>query len=92
MEIVNIAVVDKLRGHGLGRRMIAVLVKKARSLNAKTLEVGTGNSSLEQMAFYQRCGFRITGVERDYFLKHYTEPIFEHGIQCMDMIRLSIEL
>jgi ribosomal protein S18 acetylase RimI-like enzyme len=57
-----------------------------------TLEVGTGNSSIGQLALYQKCGFRITGIDYNYFIRHYDEPIFENGIPCRDMIRLAIDL
>ncbi len=58
----------------------------------KTLEVCTGNSSIGQLALYQKCGFRMSGIERDFFIKHYHEPIFENGIQCRDRVRLTQEL
>lgn len=43
-------------------------------------------------ALYQKCGFRIVGIDRDFFTDHYPEPIYENGIWCRDMIRLSIHL
>lgn len=54
--------------------------------------VGTGNSSLDQLAFYQKGGFRICGVDRDFFVQNYDQQIVENAIQCLDMIRLSMEL
>lgn len=36
--------------------------------------------------------FRITGIDRDFFIRHYDEEIFENGIQVIDMIRLSQDL
>ena len=29
---------------------------------------------------------------RDFFLRNYPEPVFEHGIQHKDMLRLEINL
>ena len=55
----------------------------------KKIEIGTGNSSLGQLALYQKCGFRITGIDIDFFIRCYQEEIFENGIQCRDMIRLT---
>ena len=37
----------------------------------------------------QKCGFRITGIDIDFFIRCYQEEIFENGIQCRDMIRLT---
>jgi hypothetical protein len=44
------------------------------------------------LALYQKCGFRIVGVDLDFFIRHYPEKIYENGIQCRDMIRLSLDL
>ena len=38
---------------------------------------------------YKKCGFRITGIDIDFFIRCYQEEIFENGIQCRDMIRLT---
>ncbi|GAK84499.1 hypothetical protein JCM19238_2066 [Vibrio ponticus] len=31
-------------------------------------------------------------IVKDHFLLHYSEPIFEHGIQHKDMLRLALTL
>ena len=40
----------------------------------------------------QRCGFSIESIEKDYFVRHYPEPIYENEIECRDMVRLRMEL
>ncbi|WP_145409150.1 GNAT family N-acetyltransferase [Paenibacillus xylanexedens] len=92
VEIVNIAVQEELQGQGVGRHMIREAIEAARRLGCKTVEIGTGNSSFHQLKLYQRCGFRIVGVDRDFFVRHYEEEIIEGGIRCVDMIRLSLDL
>lgn len=92
MELVNIAVDEKYQGKGIGKKLILHAINKAKQNNIKVLEVGTGNSSIDQLALYQKCGFRITGIDRDFFKIHYKKRIIENGIECTDMIRLSIEL
>jgi ribosomal protein S18 acetylase RimI-like enzyme len=89
VELVNIAVAQYMQGRGLGKQLVMDAVKRAKSKGFKTIEVGTGNSSISQLALYQKCGFRITGVDSDFFIRHYQEKIFENGIQCRDMVRLS---
>ncbi|MEW8955733.1 GNAT family N-acetyltransferase [Clostridium sp.] len=91
-EIMNIAVDENYEGRGVGKSLIKKSIDAIKNLGGKTLEIGTGNSSIKQLALYQKCGFRITGTERDFFIKNYEEEIFENGIQCMDMIRLSMDL
>ncbi|MBW7458704.1 GNAT family N-acetyltransferase [Paenibacillus sepulcri] len=92
VEIVNIAVDESKQGQGIGRRLVNHAIQQARSHGYKTIEIGTGNSGIGQLALYQKCGFRITGVDRDFFIRHYTEEIFENGIQVVDMIRLAQDL
>lgn len=92
VELVNLAVAEEERGRGIGKRMVLHAVEVARSLGYRCIELGTGNSSLDQLALYQKCGFRIVGVDQDHFTRHYPEPIFENGIRCRDMIRLRLDL
>ncbi|MUG43531.1 GNAT family N-acetyltransferase [Paenibacillus woosongensis] len=92
MEIVNIAVREEYQGQGIGKQLVLRAIGEAIKQHARTVEIGTGNSSLSQLGLYQKCGFRITGVDRDFFIRHYDEAIFENGIQCRDMIRLSYDL
>mgnify|MGYP001953467874 CR=1 FL=1 len=92
VELVNIAVIKTRHGKGLGKQLVIDAINVAKSKGYRTIEVGTGNSSIGQIALYQKCGFRITGVDIDFFIRHYSEAIFENGIQCRDMVRLSQDL
>ncbi|WP_331435775.1 hypothetical protein [Photobacterium gaetbulicola] len=53
--------------------------------------MGTGTFGY-QLAFYQREGFRVVGIDKDFFLDHYDEPVMENGIQHKDMLRLQLIL
>ena len=92
VELVNIAVDESQQNKGFGKALIQHAIETARSQGYRTIEIGTGNSSISQLALYQKCGFRMTHIDRDFFLRYYEEPIFENGIQCVDMVRLSREL
>ena len=92
IEIVNVAVLEQYQGKGIGKQLVTDAISRSKQNGYKTIEIGTGNSSIGQLALYQKCGFRMIGVERDFFLKHYSQKIFENGIQCKDRIRLSQEL
>jgi ribosomal protein S18 acetylase RimI-like enzyme len=92
VELVNVAVREDMQGKGIGKRLVLHAVETARQLGFRTIELGTGNSSIGQLGLYQKCGFRIVGVDVDFFLRHYKQPIFENGIQCRDMIRLRRDL
>ncbi len=92
VELINIAVSENYEGRGIGKQLVLDAINTARKKGFKTIEVGTGNSSIGQLALYQKCGFRITGIDFDFFTKNYPEEIYENGIQCRDMIRLTQEL
>jgi ribosomal protein S18 acetylase RimI-like enzyme len=91
-EIMNIAIDEKYQGMGLGKLLITRSVDECATRGVKSVEIGTGNSSIAQLYLYQKMGFRIVGIIRDHFVKNYPDPIFENGIQCRDMIRLRREL
>ena len=92
VELVNIAVSESEQGRGIGKQLLMDAIQKSKIRGYKTIEVGTGNSSIGQLALYQKCGFRITSVDSDFFIRHYEDKIFENGIWCRDMIRLSQDL
>ena len=92
IELINVAVTEEHQGKGIGKQLVLHAIHTARKGGYKTMELGTGNSSIGQLYLYQKCGFRIVGVDIDYFVRHYTEDIYENGLQCRDMIRLSQDL
>lgn len=92
VELANVAVAKKHQGKGFGKRLVLDAIRRAGKRGFKTIEVGTGNSSISQLALYQKCGFRISGVDRGFFVRHYAETIYENGIRCRDMVRLSLDL
>lgn len=92
IELVNIAVDESLHGQGIGKQLVNHALQSARELRYSTIEVGTGSTGVGQLALYQKCGFRMTGIDRDFFIRHYDEEIYENGIRLYDMVRLSQDL
>ena len=92
MELVNLCVAEPYRRQGIATRLITHAAERARAAECRILEVGTGNAGIGQLALYQRCGFSIESIEKDYFVRYYPEPIYENGIECRDMVRLRMEL
>ena len=92
VELVNVAVLESQHGQGIGKHLVMDAINMAKIKGYQTIEIGTGNSSIGQLALYQKCGFRIIGVDTDFFIRNYSEEIFENGIRCRDMIRLSQDL
>lgn len=71
-------------------RLIGEALSWARANGVAAVEVGTGNSSIGPLVLYQRVGFRIIGVDRDFFVRHYPSPIYENGLWCRDLVRLEV--
>jgi GNAT superfamily N-acetyltransferase len=90
-EIVYIAVVPDLRGHGYGKQIIHFFLEELRRRGGHSLLVGTANAALDNIAFYQKCGFRMFEIRRDY-LAYIQPPIAEHGIVLRDLLVFRYDL
>ncbi len=91
-EVQNLAVAPSYQHRGIARRLLAFAIQRCRQdKTCQTLWVGTGNSSLRQLALYQHAGFEMQTVLVDYFVDNYPEPIYEDGLQCKSMVRLCIK-
>ncbi|MBM7585526.1 ribosomal protein S18 acetylase RimI-like enzyme [Bacillus pakistanensis] len=77
VELVNVAVVEELHGRGIGNQLVMDAIQTARSKGFKTIVIGTGNAGIGQLALYQKYGFRIIGVDLDFFIR---DEKFENGI------------
>lgn len=87
---MSIATQPALQKSGYGTALLKWVIDFFRKSGASQIEVGTGTFGY-QLAFYQRHGFRVTAIDRDFFVNHYPEPIFEDGIQLFDMLRLTLK-
>ena len=89
-ELMSIAVSPEHQRNGIGSQLLRHAVGIVRALGARRLEVGTGTFGY-QLTWYQREGFRVFAVERDFFLNNYEQPIYENDIQLKDMLRLAVD-
>jgi GNAT superfamily N-acetyltransferase len=90
-EIMELAVAPDRQGQGIGRQIVAWLIDEARKRGKGAVLVGTANASIDNIAFYQKVGFRMDHVRKDYFW-YYREPIYENGIQIRDMLVFRYDL
>lgn len=90
-EIQELAIVEERQGQGLGKQFMAWLLDEGRQRHKRQIVVGTANSSIPNIAFYQKCGFRMDHIRQDYF-RYYREPVYEHGIQIRDMLVFRYDL
>lgn len=90
LEIKNIAVHPDFQGRGYGLALIRYIREHFRK-DYSLLQVGTGDSPLT-VPFYEKCGFHKTHRIPNFFTEHYDHPIFEAGVQLVDMVYLQSEL
>ena len=87
LEIKNLATAPEYQGKGYGKRMIDFLAQRYRG-QYRLLQVGTGDSPLT-IPFYEKCGFVRSHRVPIFFTDNYDHPIFEAGVQLVDMIYLQ---
>lgn len=85
VEIKNLALIESSRVKGYGNEVIQRAVCLFQEKGYRKIIVGTANSSIGNLTFYQKAGFRIVSIRKNFFL-NYPEPIIENGIRALDMI------
>lgn len=90
LEIKNIAVVPEYQGKGYGKMLLDFIACKYAS-SYSVLQVGTGDSPLT-VPFYEKCGFVRSHIVPRFFTDNYDHPIYEGGIQLVDMVYLQKHL
>lgn len=86
LEIKNIATVPEYQGKGCAKRLLSFLLEKYKG-TFSILQVGTGDSPMT-IPFYEKCGFVRSHSIPNFFIDNYNHPIYECGIQLIDMIYL----
>ncbi|WP_313001331.1 GNAT family N-acetyltransferase [Chryseobacterium gleum] len=89
LEIKNVAVIESYRSKGIGSILMNKAKEIARENHYKTLIVGTSDTGFQQIRFYEKNGFKKTGIRKDFFIENYPSPIFENGLQMRDMVLLT---
>lgn len=90
LEIKNIATEPAYQGRGYGKALIDFVAMKYKGTYS-ILQVGTGDHPLT-ISFYEKCGFVRSHCVKNFFIDHYDHPIYEGGVQLIDMIYLQREL
>jgi len=94
VELKAVAIETQQQRRGIGKRMLTNVLAELRGLGCKRVLVGTANAAIGQLAFYQKAGFRLLSIERDFFspLRGYAEVIEESGIRIRDMVWMDLIL
>jgi GNAT superfamily N-acetyltransferase len=89
-ELKNIATYKKYQGKGYAKALINFISDYYKN-NYKTMLVGTGETPTI-LSFYESCGFEKSHCIKNFFTDNYDHPMFEDGIQLIDMIYLNKKL
>lgn len=89
VEIMNIAVINSYLSKGYGSKLLRYAIENIKSEGNLKIMLVTGDSSIKNIAFYKRNGFKVLEVWQDYFIENYDEKIYEDDVQCKDMIRME---
>lgn len=87
LEIKNIATIPEYQGKGYAKALIDFIVKEYGG-QYTILQVGTGDSPLT-IPFYEKCGFVRSHIIPKFFTDNYDHPIYECGVQLVDMVYLQ---
>jgi GNAT superfamily N-acetyltransferase len=88
IELKSMAVTPGQRGSGIGRRLVEHALTWARASGYHRMAVATAAADIDNLRFYQRRGFRFSGVEQDAFDADsgYADGITIDGIPLRDRV------
>jgi len=89
-EIKNIATYEKWHGMGYGSKLIQYVSAFYKD-RYKSMIVGTGDVP-KAIRFYEKNGFTLSNRIPNFFTDNYDHPMFEDGVQLVDMVYLNKEL
>jgi len=94
IELRAVAVAPNWQRRGVGSRMLALVLTELRAAGVQRVIVGTASCGIGQLAFYQKAGFRLWKIERDYFSRErgYPDGVTENGIPLRDMVWMDQEI
>lgn len=87
-ELKNIAVLPDCQRKGYGKNLIKFLF--THYSDCDVLFAGTGDCP-SSLSFYYNCGFTESHRIKNFFIDNYDHPMFEDGIQLVDMVYLKKE-
>lgn len=94
VELKSVAVDTARQNLGIGRRMLAAVLDELRRRGVRRATVGTANAGIGQLAYYQKAGFRLLRIERDFFspARGYPAVMEDNGIRLRDMVWMDLDL
>ena len=77
-EVKRMWVAESIRGHGVGRRLLAAIEQQARAAGVTTLRLETNKALTEAIALYRSAGYReVPAFNDEPFAHHWFEKRLE---------------
>jgi PAS domain S-box-containing protein len=94
VELKSLAVLPDFQRRGIGRALVDRASAICRSEGASALAVTTATADIDNIRFYQRCGFRAVSIEQDTFTEANGYPVGldADGIPVRDSITFTLVL
>jgi ribosomal protein S18 acetylase RimI-like enzyme len=94
VELKAVAIEPQRQGQGIGKRMLAAVLAELQARGCKRVVVGTANAGIGELAYYQKAGFRLVSIERDFFspARGYPAVMVENGIRLRDMVWMEMQI
>lgn len=91
-EIKNIAVDAEHQNRGIGKALLKEATARAKEKGFKILSIGTGDAMMMQLLLYQKAGFEMDMIKKNFYLDNYPAPIHENGLRLKHMVMLKKKL
>ena len=90
-ELMNVAVTPSAQGKGIGKQLVQATLKELQQQITKPTEVlvKTGDITGPAVGLYKSCGFQEKARVENYFVHHYSEPIYEDGVRLKHQLILN---
>jgi len=89
-ELKSIATCKQWQGKGYGSKLLSHVFSHCKG-KCSSMLVGTGDSP-SIIKFYRKNGFIVSHRVENFFTDNYDHPMFEDGVQLVDMVYLKKEL
>ena len=74
-QVTRVALLEELRGLGLGTRLTAALVNKAWELGAEAVTLEVRESNVAAQRAYLTCGFASEGIRPNYYEDNHENAV-----------------
>jgi GNAT superfamily N-acetyltransferase len=86
-ELKSLATYEMYQGQGYGSSLVKYVLDYYKD-KCSTMYVGTGDIT-SIVLFYEHCGFTVSQRVKNFFTDNYDHPMYENGIQLVDMVYLK---